>query len=88
MSRERFLRFLDAAENLAAHIHEAPVWIVACLEGGRSTRMPGASSMPIVYPRTGSGQSVGFHLLMSSTKIGEARLTGLRGGTLANSYEQ
>jgi nitroreductase len=27
MSRERFLRLVDAAE-LAAHIHEAPVWIV------------------------------------------------------------
>jgi nitroreductase len=25
MSRERFLRLLDAAEYLAAHIHEAPV---------------------------------------------------------------
>jgi hypothetical protein len=34
MSRERFLRLLDAAEYLAAHIHEAPVWIVPCLEGG------------------------------------------------------
>src|SRR5712672_3555608 len=33
MSRERFLRLLDAAEYLAAHIHEAPVWIVPCLEG-------------------------------------------------------
>jgi hypothetical protein len=26
MSHERFLRLLDAAEYLAAHIHEAPVW--------------------------------------------------------------
>jgi nitroreductase len=34
MSRERFPRLLDAAEYLAAHIHEAPVWIVPCLEGG------------------------------------------------------
>jgi hypothetical protein len=34
MSREQFLRLLDAAEYLAAHIHEAPVWIVPCLEGG------------------------------------------------------
>jgi nitroreductase len=31
MSRERFLRLLDAAEYLAAHIHEAPVRIVPCL---------------------------------------------------------
>ena len=30
MNREQFLRLLDAAEYLAAHIHEAPVWIVPC----------------------------------------------------------
>jgi nitroreductase len=35
MSRERFLRLLDAAEYLATHIHEAPVWIVPCLEGAK-----------------------------------------------------
>ena len=28
---QRFLRLLDAAEYLATHIHEAPVWIVPCL---------------------------------------------------------
>ena len=43
MSRDRFLRLLDAAEYLAAHIHEAPVWIVPCLEGGRPTRTSGSS---------------------------------------------
>src|SRR6266446_3707106 len=43
MSRERFLRLLDAAEYLAAHIHEAPAWIVACLEGGTPTRTSGSS---------------------------------------------
>jgi hypothetical protein len=43
MSGERFLRLLDAAEYLAAHIHEAPVWIVPCLEGGTPTRASGSS---------------------------------------------
>ena len=43
MSRERFLRLLDAAEYLTAHIHEAPVWIVPCLEGGTPTRITGSS---------------------------------------------
>src|ERR1700751_4131265 len=33
MDRDRFLRLLAAAEHLAAHIHEAPVWIVPCLQG-------------------------------------------------------
>jgi nitroreductase len=48
MSRERFLRLLDAAEYLAAHIHEAPVWIVPCLEGGAPTRTSGSSILPAV----------------------------------------
>ena len=32
-SPERFRRMLDAAQHLADHIHEAPVWIVPCLRG-------------------------------------------------------
>jgi nitroreductase len=36
-SREQFLRLLAAAEYLANHIHEAPVWIVPCLEGANPT---------------------------------------------------
>jgi nitroreductase len=47
-SRERFLRLLDAAEHLAAHIHEAPVWIVPCLEGATPTRTSGSSIYPAV----------------------------------------
>jgi nitroreductase len=46
MSRERFLRLLDTAEYLAAHIHEAPIWIVPCLEGGTPTRTSGSSIYP------------------------------------------
>src|SRR5881409_711866 len=30
---ERFSRMLDAAQHLSDHLHEAPVWIVPCLEG-------------------------------------------------------
>jgi hypothetical protein len=48
MSRERFLRLLEAAEYLAAHIHEAPVRIVPCLEGGTPTRTSGSSIYPAV----------------------------------------
>ena len=48
MSRERFLRLLDAAEYLAAHIHEAPVWIVPCLQGGTPSRTSGSSIYPAV----------------------------------------
>src|SRR5437762_10976921 len=47
-SRERFDRMLAAAEHLANHIHEAPVWIVPCLEGGTPTRTSGSSIYPAV----------------------------------------
>jgi len=47
-SRERFERMLAAAEYLAAHIHEAPVWIIPCLEGGTPTRTSGSSIYPAV----------------------------------------
>jgi nitroreductase len=47
-SLERFERMLAAAEYLAAHIHEAPVWIVPCLEGATPTRTSGSSIYPAV----------------------------------------
>src|SRR4030081_754260 len=48
MSRERFLRLLDAVEYLAAHIHEAPVWIVPCVDGGTTPSTSGSSIYPAV----------------------------------------
>lgn len=39
---------LAAAEHLAAHIHEAPVWILPCLQGGTPTRTAGSSIYPAV----------------------------------------
>ena len=42
-SQERFARMLDAAQYLADHIHEAPVWIVPCMGGGTPTRISGSS---------------------------------------------
>jgi hypothetical protein len=56
MSRERFLRLLDAAEHLAAHIHEAPVWIVPCLEGGSPTRTSGSSIYPTHSEHVNGGE--------------------------------
>ena len=40
---EAFGRMLTAAEHLADHLHEAPVWIVPCLAGSRGS---GASIFP------------------------------------------
>jgi nitroreductase len=47
-SRERFDRMLAAAEHLAHHIHEAPVWIIPCLQGNSPTRTAGSSIYPAV----------------------------------------
>jgi nitroreductase len=60
MSREQFLRLLDAAEHLAAHIHEAPVWIVPCLEGGAPTRMSGSSIYPAVQNMLLAARALGL----------------------------
>ncbi len=45
----RYKRQHDAVEYLTEHYHEAPVWIVACLEeGAPPTRWSGASIYPAV----------------------------------------
>src|SRR6478752_6006827 len=60
MSLERFLRLLDAAEYLAAHIHEAPVWIVPCLEGGTASRTSGSSIYPAVQNMLLAARALGL----------------------------
>jgi nitroreductase len=58
--RERFLRMLDAAEHLAAHIHQAPVWIVPCLEGAAPTRTAGSSIYPAVQNMLLAARALGL----------------------------
>jgi nitroreductase len=48
MNQDQFLRTLAAAEHLAAHIHEAPVSIVPCLQDDVPTRTAGSSIYPAV----------------------------------------
>jgi nitroreductase len=45
---ERFKRMLGAAQHLADHIHEAPLWIVPCMEGANPARTAGSSIYPAV----------------------------------------
>ena len=59
-SRERFDRMLAAAEHLADHLHEAPVWIVPCLVGGTSTRTSGASIYPAVQNMLLAARALGL----------------------------
>src|SRR5947207_3225889 len=60
ISRERFERMLAAAEHLANHIDEAPVWIVPCLEGGTPTRTSGSSIYPAVQNMLLAARALGL----------------------------
>jgi nitroreductase len=48
VTREQYDRQHAAVEYLTEHFHEAPVWIVACLDEG--TAMPTRSSGASIYP--------------------------------------
>jgi nitroreductase len=54
---ERFARMLAAAEHLADHLHEAPVWIVPCLSGPRGS---GASVFPAVQNMLLAARALGL----------------------------
>jgi nitroreductase len=57
---ERFKRMLDAAQYLADHIHEAPLWIVPCLEGATPTRTAGSSIYPAVQNMLLAARALGL----------------------------
>jgi nitroreductase len=59
-SPERFARMLDAAQHLADHIHEAPVWIVPCLEGANPARTAGSSIYPAVQNMLLAARALGL----------------------------
>ena len=49
MTAAQYERQLERVEHLTLHFHEAPVWIVACLEDGPTpNRMAGSSIYPVV----------------------------------------
>ena len=59
-SPERFKRMLDAAQYLADHIHEAPVWIVPCLQVATPTRTAGSSIYPAVQNMLLAARALGL----------------------------
>jgi nitroreductase len=69
MSRERFLRLLAAAEHLAAHIHEAPVWIVPCLAGAAASRTSGSSIYPAVQNMLLAARAVGLGATLTTLHL-------------------
>jgi nitroreductase len=84
-SRDRFERMLAAAEHLADHLHEAPVWIVPCLLGGTHTRTSGSSIYPSVQNMLLAARALGLGATLTTLyllfeKEAEAAL-GLPEGT-------
>ena len=69
MDRPRFLRLLGAAEHLAAHIHEAPVWIVPCLQGDAPTRIAGSSIYPAVQNMLLSARALGLGATLTTIHL-------------------
>jgi nitroreductase len=69
-SRERFVRMLDAAQYLADNIHEAPVWIVPCLEGGTPTRTSGSSIYPAVQNMLLAARALGLGATLTTLYLG------------------
>ena len=68
-TRQQFLRLLEAAEYLAAHIHEAPVWIVPCLEGGTPTRTSGSSIYPAVQNMLLAARALGLGATLTTLHL-------------------
>ena len=59
-SGDRFSRMLDAAQYLADHIHEAPVWIIPCMQGANPTRTAGSSIYPAVQNMLLAARALGL----------------------------
>jgi nitroreductase len=59
-SPERFRRMLEAAQHLADHIHEAPVWIIPCMEGANPSRTAGSSIYPAVQNMLLAARALGL----------------------------
>jgi len=69
MSREQFLRLLAAAEYLAAHIHEAAVWIVPCPEGEALMRWSGSSIYPAVQNMVLAARALGLGATLATLHL-------------------
>ena len=68
-SREQFLRLLAAAEYLAAHIHEAAVWIVPCPEGEALMRWSGSSIYPAVQNMVLAARALGLGATLATLHL-------------------
>ena len=71
VTKERYLRQHAAVEYLTDHFHEAPVWIVACLEDGPSpNRAAGSSIYPAVQNMVLAARALGLSIPGELSVIG------------------
>ncbi|HKQ64136.1 MAG TPA: nitroreductase family protein [Methylomirabilota bacterium] len=71
VTREQYNRQHAAVEYLTDHFHEAPVWIVACLEEGSTapTRMSGASIYPAVQNMLLAARALGLGATLTTRHL-------------------
>lgn len=70
-TRERYLRQHAAVEYLTDHFHEAPVWIVPCIEhgGAAPNRSSGASIYPAVQNMLLAARALGLGATLTSRHL-------------------
>jgi len=68
-SKEKFDRMIDAAQHLADHIHEAPVWIVPCGPAGARTRSSGSSVYPAVQNMLLAARALGLGATLTTVYL-------------------
>ena len=70
VTKERYARQHAAVEYLTEHFHEAPVWIVACLEeSGTPNRWAGASIYPAVQNMLLAARALGLGATLTTRHL-------------------
>jgi nitroreductase len=71
MDPARYRRQADAAEYLTQHFHEAPVWIVPCIEHGKTApnRQAGASIYPAVQNMLLAARALGLGCTLTARHL-------------------
>jgi nitroreductase len=70
VTKERYLRQYEAVKYLTDHFHEAPVWIVACLEDGPApSRWAGASIYPAVQNMLLAARALGLGCTLTTRHL-------------------
>ena len=71
VTRERYDRQHAAVEYLTTHFHEAPVWIVACIDEGKvpPTRWSGASIYPAVQNMLLAARALGLGATLTTRHL-------------------